>query len=215
MLTEGNLVNAGGSDPLMTTIVAMDPIYVYFAVDERALLRYRERNPRPRADQLKPLEESQIPFEFGLETDEGFPRKGILDFADNRIDAATGTIQVRGKADNPEGDLHSRRTRAGARRRQRSVPGPARSRHGHPDRSGQEVRALPEREERRRAPRHSPRQAAARRHARCSSQRRRPMRACGAEDRVDRAGAAARPRELPGRADGRATGKAAGEGATA
>jgi RND family efflux transporter MFP subunit len=103
MLTVGNLVNAGGSDPLMTTIVALDPIYVYFSVDERALLRYRERNPRAKADQLKPLEESQIPFEFGLETDEGFPRKGILDFADNRIDPATGTIQVRGKADNADG----------------------------------------------------------------------------------------------------------------
>ena len=103
MLTEGNLVNAGGSDPLMTTIVALDPIYVYFSVDERALLRYRERNKRTKQEQLKPLEDSQIPFEFGLETDEGFPRKGILDFADNRIDSATGTIQVRGKADNTEG----------------------------------------------------------------------------------------------------------------
>jgi RND family efflux transporter MFP subunit len=103
MITEGNLVNAGGSDPLMTTIVALDPIYVYFSVDERALLRYRERNPRSKADQLKPLEESQTPFEFGLETDDGFPRKGILDFADNRIDPTTGTILVRGKADNADG----------------------------------------------------------------------------------------------------------------
>jgi RND family efflux transporter MFP subunit len=103
MLTEGNLVNAGGSDPLMTTIVAMDPIYVYFSVDERALLRYRERNPRAKEDQLKPLEELKIPFEFGLETDVGFPRQGILDFGDNRIDPGTGTIQIRGKADNPDG----------------------------------------------------------------------------------------------------------------
>jgi RND family efflux transporter MFP subunit len=105
VLTEGNLVNAGGSDPLMTTIVALDPIHVYFAVDERALLRYRERNPRSKEDRLKPLEESQIPFDFGLETDQGFPRKGILDFADNRIDPTTGTIQVRGKADNADGEF--------------------------------------------------------------------------------------------------------------
>jgi RND family efflux transporter MFP subunit len=103
MLTVGNLVNAGGSDPLMTTIVALDPIYVYFAVDERALLRYRERNQRSKEERLKPLEDAQIPFEFGLETDQGFPRKGILNFADNRIDSATGTIQVRGKADNADG----------------------------------------------------------------------------------------------------------------
>ena len=39
-LTEGNLVNAGGSDPLLTTIVATDPMYVYFSVDERSLQRY-------------------------------------------------------------------------------------------------------------------------------------------------------------------------------
>lgn len=102
ILTEGNLVNAGGSDPLMTTIVALDPIYVYFSVDERALLVYRERNKRSKEDQLKRLEELQVPFEFGLETDQGFPRKGILDFADNRIDSTTGTIRVRGKADNAD-----------------------------------------------------------------------------------------------------------------
>lgn len=103
MLTEGNLVNAGGSDPLMTTIVALNPIYVYFAVDERALLQYRQRHKKPNGDQLNPVEEAQIPIEFGLETDEGFPHQGVLDFADNRINPATGTIQVRGKADNPDG----------------------------------------------------------------------------------------------------------------
>ena len=39
LLTEGNLVNAGGSDPLLTTIVAVDPVNVYFSVDERAMQR--------------------------------------------------------------------------------------------------------------------------------------------------------------------------------
>ena len=41
MLTEGNLVNAGGTDPVLTTIVSIDPAYVYFNVDERALQRYQ------------------------------------------------------------------------------------------------------------------------------------------------------------------------------
>jgi RND family efflux transporter MFP subunit len=103
MLTAGNLVNAGGSDPLMTTIVALDPIDVYFAVDERALLRYRARHKQSNGNRLKQVEEASIPFEFGLETDEGFPHQGVLDFADNRINPSTGTIQVRGKADNAEG----------------------------------------------------------------------------------------------------------------
>ena len=39
-MSEGNLVNAGGSDPLLTTIVSVDPIRVNFNVDERSLQRY-------------------------------------------------------------------------------------------------------------------------------------------------------------------------------
>jgi len=38
----GNLVNAGGGETLLTTITSVDPIYVYFDVDERALMRYRQ-----------------------------------------------------------------------------------------------------------------------------------------------------------------------------
>ena len=105
MLTEGNLVNAGGSDPLLTTIVALNPIDVYFSVDERALLEYRKRRGAKAPDELKPLEDAKVPFEFGLEIDKGFPHQGILDFADNRIDPSTGTIQVRGKADNTNGEF--------------------------------------------------------------------------------------------------------------
>ena len=40
-VTVGNLVNAGGGETLLTTIVSVDPMYVYFDVDERSLLRYR------------------------------------------------------------------------------------------------------------------------------------------------------------------------------
>jgi len=107
MLTAGNLVNAGGSDPLLTTIVSVDPIRVYFAVDERALLKYRNEN-RPGSavtGEGNPLKESQVPFEFRLETDETYANKGVLDFADNRIDPQTGTIEVRGECANPDGKL--------------------------------------------------------------------------------------------------------------
>lgn len=102
-LVAGNLVNAGGSDPLLTTIVSYDPLFVYFFVDERALLEYRQKSARRVArTHDKPLKESQIPFEFGLETDVGFPNKGLLDFADNRIDPQTGTIEVRGVVANAD-----------------------------------------------------------------------------------------------------------------
>jgi RND family efflux transporter MFP subunit len=48
LLTEGNLVNAGGTDPLLATIVSIDPMYLFFTVDERALQLYQKRR---KADQ--------------------------------------------------------------------------------------------------------------------------------------------------------------------
>lgn len=105
LMTEGNLVNAGGSDPVLTTIVAQDPIYVYFAVDERALLEYRHKNrPGSEAGANAPsLKDAQVAFDFRLETDTEFANHGVLDFAENKIDAQTGTIQIRGTAENKEG----------------------------------------------------------------------------------------------------------------
>lgn len=99
MLTEGNLVNAGGSDPLLTTIVALDPVHVYFSVDERTVQQARQ----PGADSAEALRERKIPFRFGLDSDDGYPHEGTLDFADNQIDPETGTIELRGVVDNKQG----------------------------------------------------------------------------------------------------------------
>jgi RND family efflux transporter MFP subunit len=105
-LSEGNLVNAGGSDPLLTTIVAVDPIYVDFNVDERAMQRYQEIGASRRGtDQPQSLREQKIVFSFGLDTEKGFPHEGNLVFADNKYTAGTGTIPVRGVAPNPDGRL--------------------------------------------------------------------------------------------------------------
>ena len=51
-LTEGNLVNAGGSDPLLTTIVSVDPIRIYFNVDERSHAALCEKHWRRAAEVL-------------------------------------------------------------------------------------------------------------------------------------------------------------------
>jgi len=103
MLDVGNLVNAGGTDPILTTIVAMDPIYIYFYVDERTVLEYRATHAEHTERQSKEsLKESQLPFEFGLETDEGYPHKGLLDFSENKIDSTTGTFELRGVVENAE-----------------------------------------------------------------------------------------------------------------
>ncbi len=107
MLTEGNLVNAGGSDPLLTTIVALNPLYVYFSVDERTLQRVMRQHiaKRTEVERSAPatLRERKMPFQFGLDSDKGYPHEGVLDFADNRVDPETGTIQVRGVVEDKQG----------------------------------------------------------------------------------------------------------------
>lgn len=104
LLTAGNLVNAGGSDPLLTTIVSVDPIQVYFDVDERALQRYQaSRSKQETAKPAATIKEQQLPVFFGRETDDGYPHQAVLDFAENRVDPTTGTIQLRGEAPNRNG----------------------------------------------------------------------------------------------------------------
>jgi RND family efflux transporter MFP subunit len=105
MLTEGNLVNAGGSDPVLATIVAVDPIYVDFNVDERAMQRYQEIGAGRQGNDKQPLREQKISFFFGLDTEQGFPHQGFIVFADNKYNEGTGTIMVRGAAQNPDGRL--------------------------------------------------------------------------------------------------------------
>jgi RND family efflux transporter MFP subunit len=100
-LTVGNMVNAGGTDPVLTTIVSIDPIFLYFNIDERSLQRY-QKTYAERIRQGSRLKEAKFPFSFGLDSDAGYPNQGVLDFANNRVDAGTGTIQVRGVVANPQ-----------------------------------------------------------------------------------------------------------------
>jgi RND family efflux transporter MFP subunit len=105
-LTEGNLVNAGGSEPLLTTIVATDPMRIYFNVDERSLQRYaRSVNATGKnvTELLAALKSSEIAFAFSLEGESEFKHTGKLAFSDNRVDPGTGTIQLYGTLPNKDG----------------------------------------------------------------------------------------------------------------
>jgi RND family efflux transporter MFP subunit len=84
-------------------------MYVYFFVDELTLLRYKKQA----LDQaLKDKEQGKTPpdgatesdmiVEMGLANDAGYPRKGVMDFIDNRVDPGTGTIKVRARFSNPK-----------------------------------------------------------------------------------------------------------------
>ncbi len=104
LLSKGDLVNASGSESLLTTIVAVDPMYVTVYVNERAYQRYRKllldkalKDPAAAKEKLK------IPVELAVAGNENFPYKGYVDFVDNRVDPGTGSIKVRAKFDNPKG----------------------------------------------------------------------------------------------------------------
>jgi multidrug efflux system membrane fusion protein len=106
-VTVGNLIHlSGATSNVLTTLVSTNPIHVYFDVDEQTMLRYQEAYRQQGADtRAENIKELQIPVEIGLATEEGYPHRGVLDFIDNRVDPATGTILVRAVFDDPDGRL--------------------------------------------------------------------------------------------------------------
>ena len=97
----GNLVGTSERS-LLTTILRDDPIYAYFNINERDYIYYQSR----RTDAYGPTNgNGRARLELGLAGDEGYPFEGTIDFVDNRLDPATGTIQVRGIFPNPERKL--------------------------------------------------------------------------------------------------------------
>ena len=94
-ITPGNVVQAGPPSPsLLTTIVSIDPIYVYFDTDEQAYLKYIGANATgPKGREVL----------IGLANETGFPHQGRLNFVDNRVNGASGTINVRALLPNPNG----------------------------------------------------------------------------------------------------------------
>lgn len=92
-VTEGNLVTGGTKDAtLLTTIVALDPIYCDIEVDERSALKYREMHKSGERESALFV---KIPAEMALVNQEGWPHRGEIDFVDNEINPTTGTIHAR------------------------------------------------------------------------------------------------------------------------
>ena len=99
LVTEGNYVT-GGVTPL-TTIVSIDPLHVYFDIDERTYLRTLAAD---RANAT--LQGSQsAKVMVALLTDKTYSRPGRVDFLSNTSDRGTGTVRVRAVVDNPDGRL--------------------------------------------------------------------------------------------------------------
>jgi RND family efflux transporter MFP subunit len=96
----GNLIVADNT--VLTTIVAEDPLYAYFDVDERTYVDLAESSHQGKASWFKKL---QFPVLMRLATEDDFTHLGSADFIDNRVNANTGTIRMRGVFQNDKGYL--------------------------------------------------------------------------------------------------------------
>jgi len=99
LVNPGNVVGAMGQQTSLAQIDQIDPIYVYFTINERDLLRVIERAKRT---STAPIEKRQIPIYFGLSNEQGYPHEGRLDFASISVAPTTGTLQLRGTFANPD-----------------------------------------------------------------------------------------------------------------
>lgn len=95
LITTGNLVSAGDSASVLTTLVSLDKIFVYFDVDEATYLQYQ-------AMARQGQQRGALPVEVGLTGERGYPHRGSVDFLDNQLTASTGTIRMRATLDNAQ-----------------------------------------------------------------------------------------------------------------
>ncbi len=96
-LTLGNLANQ--DQTLLTTVVSLDPMYAYFDLDERTLLKVRDAI---NTGKLVPHRGTEFPVLMGLQSEQGYPHDGMINFVNNRVDPFTGTITMRGTFPNPK-----------------------------------------------------------------------------------------------------------------
>ncbi|MGI4955569.1 MAG: efflux RND transporter periplasmic adaptor subunit [Janthinobacterium lividum] len=104
-VTPGNLVPAGPTAPVLTTLVSVNPIYASFEADEQSLARALASlgSSAGDADVVGGL--SRIPVQMGTLGTPGTPFEGRLQLVDNVVDARSGTVRVRAVFDNPDGRL--------------------------------------------------------------------------------------------------------------
>lgn len=99
LVDPGNLVGRGEAT-LLTDITAYNPIYAYFEVNERDLLRILERERQAEAPPRAAGRRKPVAVELGLANQTGYPFLGYTDFAASQLDPDTGTLLVRAVFEN-------------------------------------------------------------------------------------------------------------------
>jgi RND family efflux transporter MFP subunit len=91
----GNLVSPG-QNTLLTRVVAFDPVYVYSNLSETLLSQMLKKLGKTSQERRK----ADAKLFIGLADEDGYPHEGVINFIDNRLDATTGTVQIRGTVPN-------------------------------------------------------------------------------------------------------------------
>jgi RND family efflux transporter MFP subunit len=100
LVDPGNLVGAGEYTSL-ANVNQIDPLYVYFTISERDLLRVVGETGISAAE----AERLKIPLSLGLVDETGYPHQGHIDFAAISLTPTTGTLSMRGIFPNPDGKI--------------------------------------------------------------------------------------------------------------
>jgi RND family efflux transporter MFP subunit len=100
----GNLVMQDNT--ILTSIVSLDPMFVYFDVDEQTVLRLRRL---VKEGKIKSRAEAEIPVLAALSDEDDYPHRGTINFSENKVEPTTGTLRVRGLIDNPKSSRNGTR----------------------------------------------------------------------------------------------------------
>lgn len=102
LVTVGNYISLASAITPLTTIVSVDPVYVYADMDENALLRF---NALKASGKLTVGTDGKVPVELQLGDEAAFTSKGHIESLDNRIDPQSGSIVLRAVFPNPDGRI--------------------------------------------------------------------------------------------------------------
>lgn len=96
LIDVGNYLGATAQGVKLAVIQRINPIYVYFSINERDLLKYRRTGSGEKSVV------NTLPIYAQLQGETGFPHEGILDFAANQLNTSTGALQLRAELRNED-----------------------------------------------------------------------------------------------------------------
>jgi RND family efflux transporter MFP subunit len=104
LVTVGNLVqgSTAATATVLTDVVSVDKLYVYFDAPERDALRYRRLVQEKKLDRP---DDGKVEVHVGLIDETGFPHRGVIDFIPEKLDSGTGTLSFRAVVPNPDQTL--------------------------------------------------------------------------------------------------------------